>query len=236
MNNDISQIIEEQSAKLPTEIRDFLASSGWDVALDSIVEKFAITGNVRVEFHNEILIILLGLMHPDAFRGEIEKFLLTRAEIIDAIVAEVEEKIFVPIRPSLIAFFESERATAEAEQVMPSEYSSEALVEAPTPGQIMLLEKTSDTPPENLPIEKTMELPFLKLIPKVSTPDDQSIHPFEEKMKIVFTSAPAYADTGSLPLATQEEIPTPPQILSEQNLSEQAAINLRHDPYREAVE
>ncbi len=130
-----------------------------------------------------------------------------------------------------------------------SEYSSEALIEIQPPKQAMLLEKAPDIAPENLPIEKVAESFLPYLIPKVTPPDSVPVHPFEEKMKQVFTSTPA--EIGNIALAPLEKVSALAQILPEQNLGEQtppaqtntpsippapATGNLRHDPYREATE
>ena len=141
------------------------------------------------------------------------------------------------------------RAEAEETEVLLSEYSSEAPSEIHAPEQALLLGKAPDIEPKNLPVKKETESFLPKLIPKIPTTESEPIHPFEEKMKTVFTSTSA--ETGNIALVPLEKITTIAPILPEQNSGEQAPQaqtntpratpvpstgNLRHDPYREAIE
>lgn len=250
MDTEFESIIKEQAVKLPTEVRKFFVDSDWGTTLDAIIAEFAIPEEVSEAFRNEILIILLGLMHPDALREELSKILLTRGENLTAIVTEVEEKIFAPIRPALIKFFEDERALAEKNQEVapPAETDGEQggwgmpLVEAhrETPvllEQTMMPERAPDLTPLNLPMVE--ENPFLpKLIPKVTEPNSGPVNPFEEKMKSVFTSSPTETPALVPPpfLEMSPETAVPPQIIPPSPPQAPSSTNARHDPYREPLE
>ncbi len=170
----------------------------------------------------------------------------------------------------------AEEAEELAEAEGTAEVPSEAHLEIQAPDQAIMLEKAPDVAPENLPIEAESFLP--KLIPKVpvsplQTSDYKLVtsptHPFEEKMKQVFTSdhnfssdlnllsgairdgsateAGAIRDgsateaspaevTGFASAPLEMEVPQPPQTNTPSIPPAPTTGNLRHDPYREAVE
>lgn len=242
MDIELEKVIVEQAAKLPKEVRSFFASSDWDVSLDAITNEFSIPETTRGAIRNEVVIVLLGLMHPDALRGELGKIILTRAETIDAIVAQIENKILTPVRPALIEFFEKERVDAESRGEALEEASATSIIKAPSIGAA----------PANIPtgIKEEPLLPPLtpKVIqPKAPTPEVILMHPFEEKlqsapvaavaptpsaMPATFTPAPV-SPTPSAPV-----VPAAPQgavaFTPAQNSSPRGTLT--HDPYREPVE
>ncbi len=215
MDKKTDQLIDEQIRRLPHELNIFATSPDWQRVLDEISVRYALTKDVATSIKFEVLLTLIGLADPDAFKEELVKILLTRAETIDDIVAEVEQKIFAPIRPALIQFFESEQAKEVESEKLKVESGEKDMANAePIQSTTYNLQPT----PENLSIEKNVESSFIKLIPKVATPDNQPAHPFEEKMRQVFTGA-------SIEIGNTPNIP--PATLTG---------NLHHDPYREAVE
>ncbi len=218
--------VRDQIEKLPLELTKFLAYSEWDDLISSIGDEYKLPDAQFNTFHQEVFLVLLGLTHPDGFRDEIINRLEIEIETLDALILEVEEKIFVPIRPALIQFFESEQAIAEED---------EAPIEIQTPEQEMLLEETPDVAPENLPIEEGVESFLPNLIPKVATSDSQPVHPFEEKMKMAFTGTPATADTENI-IPLIRKAPPPAQTNTPNITPLPSTESLRHDPYREAIE
>ncbi len=130
----------------------------------------------------------------------------------------------------------------------PNEYSSETHIEIQSPKQTIMLEKAPDIVYENLPIEKSVEPSFIKLIPKAPEHSLQTsdyklapdpLHPFEEKMKTAFINTPVELENiapvqqeALEPATNYKTQPTPsPQIPPTP-----ATGGLRHDPYREVIE
>ncbi len=116
-----------------------------------------------------------------------------------------------------------------------SEYSSEAPVDMPPSEQSIVPERTPALASETPTIEREIELFFPKLIPKVLLTGSQSLHPFEEKMKQVFTGASTEA--GSVqPPKTEVPAPAPAQKNTPIFPPAQNTGHLQPDPYREAIE
>ncbi|OHA84237.1 MAG: hypothetical protein A2937_00360 [Candidatus Yonathbacteria bacterium RIFCSPLOWO2_01_FULL_47_33b] len=234
MDTELEKVIAEQATKLPKEIRNFFASSDWDISLDAIINEFSIPETVRSAVRNEVVIVLLGLMHPDALREELGKIILTRKETIDAIVAQIETRILTPIRPALVQFFEEERTKDEP---------VETAKEAPSVGAA----------PANIPTAIKEEPLIPTLIPKVITPQAPApeiilMHPFEEKLQKAPASVVTPAPTSAMP-ATFTPAPTSPiPAVPQTPLAPQGAVaftpapngssrgTLTHDPYREPLE
>ncbi len=150
---------------------------------------------------------------------------------------------------------ELEEVTAKETAELSSKQNepSETPIEIKTPTQVLLLGKAPVLTPENLPIEKEVESFLPKLIPKVAIPDSEPVHPFEEKMKMAFTSDHNFLNgeirDGSATEATPAEVagiaPTPLEVPSPFTQTSPPSIppaptpttgGLRHDPYREAIE
>ncbi len=246
MNTEIENIMNKQWGKIPPEMQNIVASSEWRQLLGDFSRQASLTEEQEIDFRLETLLVLLGLVHPDLFQSTLAEQLGVDEASLNTLVTEVEEKIFVLIRPALIQFFESEKAMATGVGALPSAYSNKAPIEIQPPEQALLLEKAPDVAPKNFPIEKGPESFLPSLIPKVTPPDSVPVHPFEEKMKMVFTGTAA--EIGNIVLAPPEAMPVLAQILPDQSLSEQtphtqtntpsippATESLRHDPYREAT-
>ncbi len=214
MDKKTEQLIDEQIGRLPHELNIFATSPDWQRTLDEIIARYALTKDTATSIKFEVLLTLIGIANPDAFREELVKILFARAEVLDAIVAEVEAKIFVPIRPALIAFFESEQATAGVEKGGVTETIPQG------------------TTPANIPTQATEPL-IPTLIPRVILPANaEPVAPviplFEQKMQAGFIPAPQ---------ATVAPIEVTPQIItSAPRIPTPTQGTFSHDPYREPVE
>lgn len=240
MDTELEKIVAEQATKLPKEVRSFFASSGWDTSIDTVINEFSIPETVRGAVRNEVVIVLLGLMHPDSLRGELGKIILTRAETIDAIVAQIENKILAPIRPALLEFFAKERTEAEKRGDLPEEAS----IKTATP--------SVGVAPANIPtgIKEEPLLPPLtpKVIqPKAPAPEVILMHPFEEKLQSTPVAAVAptpsampatFTPASVSPTPSAPVVPAAPQgavaFTPAQNSSPRGTLT--HDPYREPLE
>ncbi|MFZ2303215.1 MAG: hypothetical protein WAV98_00290, partial [Minisyncoccia bacterium] len=115
MENETEKILKEQLRKLPKEVRDFILSASWDTDADEIGSLYNLSEEEVALFKQEVTLVLAGLIHPDEFKDTLEgEGLVTNRAVLEAIVANVEEKIFAPIRPALISFFEKESSESES--------------------------------------------------------------------------------------------------------------------------
>ncbi|MBI5401028.1 MAG: hypothetical protein HZB12_02860 [Candidatus Yonathbacteria bacterium] len=257
MNNETEQIFTEQLGKLPKEVVDFISSANWDTDLDEIGSLYNLSEEELSNFKREVTLVLAGLVHPDEFGSMLEQEVGIHGAVLDAIVNATEQKIFAPVRPALIEFFESETRN-DAEQTQTA--AEEALVAPTSPsvvsGQLPVVphippiplvpnvppaSRMPDVAPDNLPTGEEPESFLPPLQPKspnlgVELPSklpSKPAHPFEEKMKRVFTAGQQSMGDLTLEPAPPSES-TQPQILVP--TAPTSARVYHADPYREPVE
>lgn len=238
MDNETQKILEEQVRKLPKEVVSFLSSSNWDSALDEIGAMYNLSEDQLYGFKREAVLVLAGIVHPDAFRASLEQETgITGAVLLDAMVTMTETRIFASVRSALVQFFNDERAQAEAHGEF-AEESSVSVVETPAIGMA----------PANIPTEVKEESFLPPLIPKVMTPTETKpeiapMHPFEEKMRESRANTPVPTSGFSIPATFTPETSAPmtpeaprdiPTSNPAQNTSPRGTFT--HDPYREPVE
>lgn len=163
METETDKIFKKQLRILPEEVVDFISSTNWDEDLGEIGSLYNLSKEEVALLEREVTLVLMGLVHPDEFRDALEEEgVVTNRAVLEALVANVENKIFAPIRPALIEFLEK-----EAEK------------------------NTLAQAPDNLPTEETVESFLPKLTPKIIMPapvGQEAVHPFEEKMQDLFTA------------------------------------------------
>lgn len=229
MDTDIETIFSRQAEILPTEVRRFVASGEWERGLSDVTARLGLSEDNTDSLRTEIALVFAGLVHPDEFRSVLTSELEgLDSATLDALTGEVEANIFTPVRPMLERFFaeqeEAESTAVEQEETQPPTTQQE--VASPPPPILPAAERMRDVAPDNLPtgeiqsqdLEEPPLMPTIK--PKTRPSDDVSeaepVHPFEEKMKNVFTG-------GGADISNLEISPTPPSQVST-------------DPYREPVE
>ena len=229
MDEETEKIFKDQLKKLSKEVHDFILSTSWDTDADEIASMYNLSEEEATAFKREVTFVLAGLVHPDEFKDVLGQEVITNRAVLDAIVANVENKIFAPIRPALVAFFEKEVeeiAKKELEKIALEEKEPEApqQTQSETP---KVWEKTPDVAPDNLPTAEGDEslLPPIPL--KFGSEEGPQTHPFEEKMKKVFTAG--QQSMGELAIeppraeSSSTQTPNPPRIY-------------HADPYRETIE
>lgn len=249
MDTETQQFFSEQIGKLPSDVVSYLSTSSWSSDLDEIGSLYNLSQDELSSYKREVILVLLGVVHPDAFMDALKKEVGIKGAVLEALVLNVEKKIFVPIRPSLIKFFESEAGitTPQPDTVTPQITNEDvSLPETPMEGETFVLPETSVTPapqseivrpwekspeiiPDNLPTEEDTEALLPNLIPKTiqpepvtPTPETETGHPFEEKMKKVFTAG--QQSMGEFAIEPVEpQTPKAPPIY-------------HADPYREPIE
>jgi hypothetical protein len=245
MDEDITIIFQKQAEVLPSEIRKYIASGEWEQKINTITQKFNLSEETAGVLGREVMLVLSGLVHPGVFRGEFASDISDIDDTtIDAIVSEVVSSIFQPILPILEKFFKEQDATPEPE-IEPQKEKEKITIPAPPSlaESQRVWEKKPEVVPDNLP---TGEIVSQNIVPMRSennipsfptpTPHEQTVnntpnkdgqtHPFEEKMKKVFTGG--VVDRGSL-------------VLDQKSANDSVLPNIlsgrpAHDPYREPIE
>lgn len=247
MNPDIENILRRQAQVLPDEVREFIARADWDRAVGAVSERFQLSPENASTLQTETILVLAGLVHPNEFKEALKGELVeVDPVVIDTIAAEIGVAVFAPVRAALEEFFAMQEEAEETAESQKSNVESggeeENIVER---GEVSSyapsrsLEKMPDIAPDNLPtgeevesgkskVENGEDAPLMpKLTPKMRPSDDVEAvesgetHPFEEKMKKVFTSGGA--DIRNLELPPIGSVPVTPR----------PSVS---DPYREPVE
>ena len=220
MNNETQNIFASQLKKLPHELVSFLADTNWEETLAGVSTTFSLSKEDASDFEREVIFVLAGLTHPNLLPETLEKEAGLNKEIISPIVREVEEKIFAPIRPLLLSYFESEALVDTS--LEPKTPVSTIITDTPP----IKIPRKADVAPDNLPTGEETE-PLLPPIPpknRVSA-EETPQHPFEEKMKKVFVAGQQSMGELSIEPPTPQA-PTPPAP-SRPSFA---------DPYREPIE
>lgn len=235
MNNETQKIFEEQLVKLPAVVVDFISSTNWDADLNEIGSMYNLHEEQLGNFKQEATFVLAGLIHPDEFRGTLEKEVGLQGSVLDAVVDATEQRIFASIRTALVEFFEQEEIEVDNEEI---EVDSEtAEIQKVPPAQEIprapqrVWEREPDIAPDNLPTDEEQDS-FLPPIPQKPPKADAGVpswditpaHPFEEKMKKVFTAG--QQSMGDLTIE-----PATPQVAQPDT-----SRTYHADPYREPIE
>lgn len=173
---ETEKILEQQVLKLPRKVTKFLASTDWATSLETIAVSYALTTDERAQFKNETVLVLAGLVHPDAYTETLGAVLGVNPTLTN-IVAEVEKTVFAPIRPELVKFFADERAHSGEQEVAEKQSTPEipspwTISDAAEPEKI-----SAKTPPLAPPTPKQPPLaPKENLIPtNLPTPQEESV-------------------------------------------------------------
>lgn len=277
------QIFQEQLQKLPPLVVDFVADSSWNESLEEIGSMYNLDPEQLPLYKREVALVLAGLVHPDEFGAVLSEEAGLQGGVLEAVVVATEQKVFAPVRAALVDFFENEVATDNGTAPAATESKANPEPEAPIiakiPPQPSVAPAPANVPfapePDHLmppiPSKESQVMPsfvlpnqplaaavaqFVKpesLQPKEPAVVPQEIHPFEEKMKQVFTaSAPSMADLALNPVPPQPQpapvtpvapqvekpvtAPVAPQAATPASPTSPAATARRVDPYREPIE
>ena len=279
--DNTEQIFQEQLQKLPATVVNFVANSEWNEELDNIGSMYNLDEDQIWSYKREATLVLAGLVHPDEFATVLGEETGLQGGVLEAVVVATEQKIFAPVRAALVDFFENEiaagsgQAAPKAQEEVPSPapqattppqmpqgstVTPENLPVAPEPEHLMppIASKEPQVMPSfvlpNQPLAAAVAQ-FVKpdlLQPKEPAVVPQEIHPFEEKMKQVFTaSAPNMAELALNPVPpaqpapvvpapvemSKPAAPTPaPQAIPSTPTASPVAPARRVDPYREPIE
>lgn len=238
MDSETQKIFEGQLLKLPQAVIAFLSSANWNDDLDAISSLYNLNEEQTSSFKREVALVLAGLVHPDAFSSNLEQEAGLNSAVLEAIVAAVEQKVFAPVRTALVDFVEKEETAIDATPAAPEPTA------APTEAATNIAPKPAGVP-ENLPIAPESEHLIPPIPPKmeavfapVPPRAEEMGHPFEEKMKQVFTSGQPSADN----LVLKSVAPTAmadtfvPPLTPAPRVPPKTAPSRLADPYREPIE
>ncbi len=172
--DEIDKIIQEQSKKLPNDVRQAIASADVSIKINAITKAHNLHIDQAGALEMAIMLVMIGLEHPSNFAANIvEEVGISELEA-NIITKEVNDKIFLPIRDSLMRMAEEmERESEDESRSMNSELRVEkekqeevkpvsgiqqikpANQELDREKLLSEIEGHTNSVPENLPTEET---------------------------------------------------------------------------------
>lgn len=230
MDNFTKEQINAAMDALPYEVHKVLFSP----EIEQKVVKLGFSAGLLVDqlktANNLVNFAIMNLVSRENFASAAEEDLSLTNEVAKDLANGISREIFASIE-AIEAQAKKERAlydetegevTGNAEgvaEIVP--IAKEAVVEKPKPLAVQM----SDVAPDNLPTgEEESFLP--NLAPKTKAEGEESTHPFEEKMKKVFTAGQQSMGDLAIEPAPQATIVQAPKAPS---------VN-QADPYREPIE
>ncbi len=92
----------EMFRKLPQDVKEAYESIEYSKMLEDIEKKFHLHVDQTDKLNDEIFRLMVGLIHPEEFTVKVQKGIAVPSETAKQIAGEVNQKIFHPIRASLM--------------------------------------------------------------------------------------------------------------------------------------
>lgn len=108
---DIKKEIQTRFTLLPPDLQSVITSSEYQMKLFEIAQKHKITYEQLGALEMETTMVLLGMTPPAEFRDELQIQLKLNDPEIEALVKEVSDIVFVPIRESLMKVYDAKAQT-----------------------------------------------------------------------------------------------------------------------------
>lgn len=239
---DVKKELQTRFELLPEEIQKAITSTEYQMKLFEIAKKNKLTYEQLGTIEMETTMVLLGMTKPDDFRDEIQVELKLNDPEIDALVKDISDVVFVPVREVLKQVYDK-KAVAEAPRgsdTKPTDSGTQILANAG-----ISIENTGDTKTpvniesrldaisgiENPPKSEPVVLNPIKQNPASSIP----VPPAPAVMKDMPTP-PSAPNTGNIvvnklggivstPKKETNYTPTPPTNPTQKN----------NDPYKEPL-
>lgn len=109
---DVKVEMQKRFSLLPEDIQGVITSSEYQLKLYEIAKKNKLTYEQLGTIELETTMVLLGMTPPDDFRDELQVELkIDDDKMIDELVKEISDQVFVPIRESLKKVYEAKANT-----------------------------------------------------------------------------------------------------------------------------
>ncbi|KKS44806.1 MAG: hypothetical protein UV08_C0015G0006 [Parcubacteria group bacterium GW2011_GWA2_42_18] len=153
MDEKILAAMKERYEVLPQEVQKAIMSSDYQNTLIELGKKH----NLNIEqlgiLERETTMVLFGVIKTSEYAGELTRELNIGGERTNKLVADVNEKVFLPIRESLKIMFEED---LPAQAGLPANQRSDLKnPQGPTLGSVII---RPQAPPPAIPPERKIEL------------------------------------------------------------------------------
>ena len=133
---DTAQIIKNQLAKLPPEMREAIANSKWQEELRRIAEQFKLHIDQAGDLETETMLILIGIASPAEFVKNLQNALIIKEDLADQIALAVNDSIFLRIRDAMRKMYDQMEEHSSGAETMLDRGSILHEIENPTTEKI----------------------------------------------------------------------------------------------------
>ena len=98
---ELERQIEIAFLRLPPELQEIVGNGKWIDASQEISKRNGLNIPQMGQVQNEIMLVLLGVVHPDKFLWDIKSTLNLPTEKVEKLIKEIGDAIFIPIREEL---------------------------------------------------------------------------------------------------------------------------------------
>jgi hypothetical protein len=230
MDSETKELLTQAYRAAPTHIRKFIDSG----KLEAFVRELQVSAGLHVDqadvVARELLMMILGIEDPNTFISTLQNELGLEPSKLDRIVADINNKIFIPLR----------RETEAALASVPPEKKKPVI---PSPSSAVV-QKEISKPTSLKPIIPTLPThlkPVLPPTPPAAPPMRTMEHDVEEmkegKAPLPFIAPPVAPTPTAAPAPRPQPVtpPTPSSTPTEQEVHD-TLKQYGIDPYREPVE
>lgn len=206
MTTDIQNQIQKRLAQLPESVRRAIKNINYTAQVQSLMQKHSLRLDQAGIVDREIMLVLLGLEHPDKLFSNLMQEGGLSKDVATAIAEDLNEKIFKAIRHELVETYDKKKLVEEI-------LEGKTLIQTPSAPQTTPIPSPAPVAPQAQPIPP--QVPLAQQSVRVM-PNDIAKTKLEQSFRI-----PPQATTVTLPQAQ-----TPPQNRPQSGF----------DPYREPIQ
>lgn len=103
--------IQDYFLKAPQPIKDYLAGDAFSDVMQKITTKYNFHINQAAQIENEMVMILLGLEHPNDLLGNLQPIGIP-VSVVEDLIVDLDSQILRPMRDEIIRMY-TERAAAD---------------------------------------------------------------------------------------------------------------------------
>ena len=227
--------LDERFAKLPKEVQEAISESNYQSTLYKISTDKKLSVEQMGILEEATNKVLLGIIHPDMYEGELKNKLRLPGDTTSEIVSAVNEEILKNIREILKSHWVKSEGSIDDEVPLPP------YTDIPTPPVMEKVEPVTKTevvkeePLPTLPVvlSKTESGIYgnagIEVVREVTREEDLAHSIIASKLSTMTKSEPVVSD-HSMPKMTP---PTPTPVPTSATPS---STKPAHDPYKEAIE
>lgn len=124
---ETKELIKKRLAELPESVRRAIKNINYTTQVQSLMQKHNLRLDQAGIVDREIMLVLLGLEHPDKLFSNLMQEGGLSKDVATAIAEDLNEKIFKAIRHELVETYEKEKAVEETVDKTPTAASEKTV-------------------------------------------------------------------------------------------------------------